>query len=330
LFDGLGTVYNYRLLKSDAQLAQAQSRLQIENVVIQIINAFYGLAVAQENSLVLKEAYDISKERLERNKGLAEFGQASGLRILNAEVNVNSDSMNWLNAQLNEQTLAHHLNYLLGQSPSQPITVDVETDIDQSLDQEGLKEEAMGYNASLLAATHNQENAALSMRIAQSAQLPRITANLSYGLSRQVNEVGILRVNQNLGLTAGLGVSYNIFDGRQKQIRIQNAQLRMENARLSKEEAMLAVERDFMNAFATYQNNLQLLEIGGINLGTAQKNFDRTKENFQLAQATGLEYREAQLNLIQAKQNILQMRFNAKMAELEVLRIAGRLLNEKK
>ncbi len=60
--------------------------------------------------------------------------------------------------------------------------------------------------------------------------------------------------------------------------------------------------------------------------GTAQVNFDRTRELFQAGQLTGLQFRQAQLDLANAQRQAVVAGFDAKVAELSLLRASGGLL----
>ncbi|MDG1174404.1 MAG: TolC family protein, partial [Flavobacteriales bacterium] len=63
------------------------------------------------------------------------------------------------------------------------------------------------------------------------------------------------------------------------------------------------------------------------NVKISNQNFLKSKELFNLGKITSLEYRQAQLNLINNKLNLLNATYNAKLAELQLKRFAGLLLN---
>lgn len=74
-------------------------------------------------------------------------------------------------------------------------------------------------------------------------------------------------------------------------------------------------------------NKLTVLKIQEDNIVTSQNNFDRTLEKFKLGQINSIEFRQAQLNLINAELSKNQAKYQAKIAELELLRLSGELLN---
>lgn len=62
-----------------------------------------------------------------------------------------------------------------------------------------------------------------------------------------------------------------------------------------------------------------------LNLLTAQTNFNRTEEQFKIGQVSSVAYRQAQLNLLHAQTAILTAKYEAKVVELQLLQLTGRL-----
>ena len=90
---------------------------------------------------------------------------------------------------------------------------------------------------------------------------------------------------------------------------------------------LISVERDFNNAWDDYQNKLTIFRVQEENILTSKNNFDRTQEKFKLGQVTSIEFRQAQLNLLNAELSRNQAKYQAKIAELNLLLLSGELLN---
>lgn len=82
------------------------------------------------------------------------------------------------------------------------------------------------------------------------------------------------------------------------------------------------------NAYDTYHNFLQLLDLERRNLALARLNFARTRDALRLGQVTDTQFREAQLNLPQTEIRITEIRYQAKGAEVELYRLTGLLAVE--
>ena len=81
------------------------------------------------------------------------------------------------------------------------------------------------------------------------------------------------------------------------------------------------------NAMALYENLLKIYQIQEQNVFTNENNFERSKEQFQLGSITSIEFRQAQINLLNAQTNKNLAKYDAKLAELQLLQLTGQLLN---
>lgn len=99
LFDGLGRRYNYKRLKEQYQLTELQARETIENTIIQMFSVYYNVAQLSDNLNTLEETLTVTKDRLVRAEYQFEYGQNTKLEVLNAEVDINNDSINIINTK---------------------------------------------------------------------------------------------------------------------------------------------------------------------------------------------------------------------------------------
>lgn len=326
LFDGLAMFHNLDILKANKTQAEVNARLNIENIIVQVINGYYQVALLQNQLKIAKQALNISKERYQRAKTYNEFGGSSKVEFLSAEVDLNADSTAFLNAELNWINAKRNLNFLMGVENDFDFSAQENVSLNKSLQLPELFNKAQQNNAAILNAQFNVVIAEKQYQTTKSTLLPRITANASYGYNKQQNEVGILLSNQNTGLNAGLNLTYPIFNGGQQSTQRQNAQIQLENAQLQQQLAENQLVRDLNNAFSNYQNAIQVVELNEKNVVTAKLNFNRTKDLFELGQVTNTQFREAQLNYARSQSTLVNSSYTAKLAEAELVRISGELL----
>ena len=124
-----------------------------------------------------------------------------------------------------------------------------------------------------------------------------------------------------------MNLTWNLFDGGTTITGIKNAKIAFQNQEIAKKQIQLEVERDIRNAWDSYTNALYVLQVQEKNLQTNQNNFNRTDERYKLGQVTSIEFRQAQLNLLNAELAKSQAKYNAKLAELQMLQVSGQLLN---
>ena len=329
LFDGLASQNTYRVLQQNAELSKAQTQGIIEATISQIGTAYYAIARLEESLRTLEETATISDDRLSRAQNQFEFGGTNKLAILNAEVDLNTDSSNLATTRVNLDNARRNLNALLGKEVAEPIQIERNVSFSRDLSLDELMEAAKVNNSSLKTAAFAQEISALNLKIAKAAYSPLVDVNAGYSFNRAENGPGnILQVQQSLGLNLGASVTVPIFSGNQRKVAVKNAEIALQNSQYQQEEAELGVERDLANAFYTYQSTLTQLELQQKSLEAAEENFNRTQESFRLGQATNVQFRDAQVNLQRVKDRISDLGFTAKLSEIEIYRLSGLLFVE--
>ena len=327
LFDGLGRKYNYQRLKEQYQLTELQARETIENTITQLFSIYYNVSQSTENVEALEETLTISKDRLKRSKYEYEYGQVTKLSVLNAEVDINNDSINLLTARQQLQSAKRDLNFVLGNAIDGDFNVDTNVNFITLLHKEALLEKAKARNVLILQANKTIDIGNLDIKTNRAAYLPTLGLTGTYGWNKNNNnQASFVAVSTNTGLSGGLNLSWNLFDGGTTKTRLQNARINLENSQLQKEQTELSIIRDFNNAWDDYQNKLTIFKAQEINIVTAQNNFENSKEKFKLGRVNSIEFRQAQLNLLNVEVNKNRAKYEAKLAELLLLQLSGELL----
>lgn len=331
LFDGLGRLYNYKRLKEQYQLSELQARETIENTMLQLFSVYFEVARLSENQNVLQQALEISTQRIKRAEYAFEYGQNTKLDILNAQVDVTNDSINLLNTQQQLANAKRDLNVLIDQDLSQAFTVDTLIRFIPKLQVEEYIAQTDLNNVALLQTERNLAINKYDIKVNKSGYLPTIGLNGSYGWNLNQNAPGAffpgVNVNNTRNFGLGATLTWNLFDGGSTNVRVKNARITYENQELLKEQITLEVNRDIQNAQAIYENRLNIFQIQEQNVVTNQNNFERSKEQFQLGRITSIEFRQAQINLLNAQTNKNLAKYDAKLAELQLLQLTGQLLN---
>lgn len=328
LFDGFSNINRYKKLQILGEIGSLQARNNIEITLYQVSNAYYNTALAFENFQIAQELTAISSERLERARLKSQYGQANTIQVLAAQVDLNSDSVTVTQAQLRWDEAKRNLNLLLNREVTLNFSVDSNVDFPDDIKLPDVKAIAEKQNAFYLLSKNLLNQSNYDLKIARSARIPRIDLSSSYVYNKTEPDFRIGLDGPNKVFRAGATINLNLFNGFQTNINIQNAKIDLENQQLAAEEAQLYLETDIINAFEDYQNSRYILQLEERNLKAAELNFSRTEELFNLGQVTNTQFREAQLNLIRAKNNISSAKYSAKLNEIELLRLSGRLINE--
>ena len=328
LFNGGSRKYNFDRLKNQYELSSATKKIQIENTLIDVFTTFFNVARNQEQKNTLIEAYDISKERLDRVIAQQKYGQKTSLDVLNAKVDANADSITLLSLTVQLENNIRNLNLLLGRDISTLFEVSNEVVLEENLTYEGLLEQLKSDNNQLKQIAINQAISEQTLKINQAGWLPSVTSSVGYGINYSDNgPAGFFAIQQSNGFNVGLSLSWNIFDGGATKVNVQNAQIAIQNQELNAKKLSLNLENQLASFWAEYNTQKVIIQNEETNVKISNQNFLKSKELFNLGKITSLEYRQAQLNLINNKLNLLNATYNAKLAELQLKRFAGLLLN---
>lgn len=330
LFDGLGRRYNYKSLKEQYQLSELQARETIENTILRLFSVYFEIARLSENKNVLEQALQVSLDRITRAEYAFEYGQNTKLDILNAQVDVTNDSINLLNAEQQLTNAKRDLNVVLNRSLNESFAVDTLVQFIPRLQLDELIASARENNVAIQQTERNLAINEYDIKISRSGYLPTIGLNGSYGWNLNQSAAsaffpGTNNTTWNLGLGASL--TWNLFDGGGTTVRVKNAKIAYENQELLKDQVALEVDRDILNALTIYENRLNIFHIQEQNVITNRNNFERSREQFQLGRITSIEFRLAQINLLNAQTNKNLAKYDAKLAELQLLQLTGQLLN---
>lgn len=328
LFDGLGRAYNYKQLKETQKLTELQARETIENTIIQLFTIYYNVAERIENTDAISQTLAISKDRLTRAAYQFDYGQNTKLEVLNAEVDINNDSISLMNSEQQLRNFKRDLNLVLGNTLSENFNVDTKVEFNTLYDKNALLEKAKANNINLLQVEKNIAINTLGVKSENSAYLPTIGLIGSYGWNKNNNNAAaFVATSVNTGLSGGLNLRWDLFDGGSTITRVKNAKINLEAQNIQKEQLQVTIERDFNNAWDDYQNKLEIYRLQEDNIKTAANNFLRTQEKFKLGQINSIEFRQAQLNLLNAELIRNSAKYLAKVSELQILQISGEVLN---
>ncbi len=330
LFDGLGRYYNYKRLKEQYNLTELQARETIENTILQLFSVYYEVARLLENISTLEETLRISKERVSRAGYQFEYGQNTKLNVLNAQVDVANDSINLLNTKQQLANSKRDLNIILDNELEKQFVVDTIVNFISRLEIDDYLEKSSENNVTLLQNESNIRISEYDIKVSKSGYLPTVGLTGSYGWNENRNPPSAFfpgNVADTYTLSAGVNLTWNLFDGGNTITRVKNAKITLDNQELVKNQTERQVQRDIANALGNYENRLNVYHIQQQNVITNQNNFDRSQERFKLGQITSIEFRQAQVNLILAETNLNAAKYDAKIAELQLLQLTGQLLN---
>ena len=328
VFDGLRPFATYDRLGAERDRQAAATKEEIEALVADVIDGYYDVARQQQQLDVLREALAISRERLRIVEVQREVGTASDLAVRQARVDLNADSAAVLRQQTALVNAKTQLNQLLGRSEDASIRYAVTSsiEVDTSLGYTPLQQTALQESPALAQARQALQAAQAATREVRADFFPTVDLTAGYGYSQLDAESGFLQESNSTDLTYGVSLTFDLFDGLNRWRRRQNAQIRTTNARLAVRDVRSRLTTELTSAYERYENRLRLVDLERQNLEAVQANVEVALEQFELGTITSVELREVQEQFIQAESRLLTAQFEAKQAEVELLRLSGQLI----
>ena len=329
LFDNNGRKFNYKKSKELSNRSGLEVKEVIENTLLQLYTVFYEVCRLSEEKDIVKSSLEISKSRLERNKIKFDFGQSTKLELLNAEVDVNTDSIRYLNAVKNLSNAKRDLNLVMNVDLNSDYILDKEIVYNSTENIINFYDNASKNNTKLKIYAKSVEISDFELKSIRSTYLPTVGLNGSYDWNESINDNPYAFFNKNIydGISGGINLRWDIFNQGKRITANKNAKVMLENSKIEKEKAYLIFQKELNNSYETYNNNLFILEVQEQSLNTSNNNFLRNLEKYDIGIVSSIEFRNAQLNLLNAKLSRNTARYEAKLSELYFLKISGKIID---
>ncbi|OFY62401.1 MAG: hypothetical protein A2Y71_02220 [Bacteroidetes bacterium RBG_13_42_15] len=329
IFNGFNVQTTYKKLSELKHIGELNTQLAIENLVADIISGYYNYI---EQMMLLKNlqyAVVLSKERLRIDEDRYLLGSSSKLQVLQSRVYLNADSSR-LSRQFEVVRAAQvRLNELLAlKDLSQKFTTtDTSINVNPELLFEKLLEETLAKNTSLMIAAKNRTISEYDYKLIVSRSYPYLTASSGYNYSINTYSASSTKNQFTNGLSYGLTLGVNIFDGLNQRRNIRNSSIDVKNKELKYLEIEQGVRADLITLYSAYSNYLRLITLENQNLQTATENLEIAMERYKLGSLSGIDLREVQKSLLDARESLLSVEYQAKLAEISLLLISGRIMD---
>lgn len=324
LFDGFNRSFSMNRNQASYSVSQLNARATLEVVLLDLFNSYYEVARTQKTVKSLLSTLNISKDRLTRVSYGFDYGQSTKLDMTNAQVDVNTDSINVLNAKQSLDNARRNLNFLLARDPNTSFAVDTTVFFTMLEDKEDFMSKLLSNNTQILLSEAGLTVSDYNTRINTSRYLPTLSldGNYNYRLGNN-NNASFLAASTSAGVSYGATLSWNLFDGGATTTAVQNAKINQVIEETGLKQARQQAILSFENAWSDYQNRIFIIGAQNSNLAANQENFERASERFSLGQISSLDFRTAQQNLLQAEINLIEARYNAKISELAIYQLVG-------
>ncbi len=331
LFDGFRMFIAKDRLNQLVELGELQIKSQVITTVADVMRIYYDIIRQEQQARALVEQMQLSEERLKLAQYKFDIGTGAKPDLLQAQIDLNAQKSNYL-AQLTAiSKLKEQLNQLLVLPVGNNFTVaDTAIAFNASLLLDSVQAGITATNPDLLIAQKNLDLAELDLRLRRAERFPTVEFNSAYNFNRTNNNTVINPFqplfNQNRGLNYGLTATVPLFNGFNVRRQIKAAEITIQSQELVYERSLALLNTSIVNAYKDYDLYKRSLALEEENIKLVRENLFIARERYRLGVTTFIELREAEQSLADATNRLIQASFNAKVAEIELLRLRGDLV----
>ena len=192
LIDGRGRRYNYKKSKELFNRTELEVKEIIENTLLQLFTVYFDFARLTKEKKILKNTLDISVERLDRVKTKYKFGQSTSLEVSSAEVDKNTDSLNYLNIIKVLSNTKRDLNLIMNVDLETDFKVVEDIDFINEIQAEKFFNSGLNNNTLFQILNKDVEISDLELKAIKSTYLPTVQLRGSYGWNETIDEIAYL------------------------------------------------------------------------------------------------------------------------------------------
>lgn len=325
VFDGMRMFARREQLKVLEKQGEAELKLTIFTKISDVYATYFDLVQQQQQLKALDTAIVISNQRLSTAQNRFSIGKSSKLEVLNAQVDLNSDTSERLRQLELYQNSITRLNELLARDLTMVFKVEDEMIIDATLNFEALKSLSEQQNPQLQAQLLQKNSAELQLKQIKAARYPTIRINSGYNFTRSEASLGFVTQSSGRGFVYGINASVPLFDGFNQNRLEKVAKFEIENAENTLNFQKITLNSQLSMAFQSYKTNIELTKVEQKNTEIAKQNLEITLDKFRIGTITPIEYRTAQLNYVSALVRYTNAQFQTKLNEISLKELSGSL-----
>jgi outer membrane protein TolC len=302
----------------------------VENTIQGIILAYYNVLLQSEILKVFEEVKKLSGDRYLYMKTKQQFGSAITFDVLQANDAYLSDSVNYLQQELNLQNASLLLKLLLALDEktafvvTDPLSVAI-----NNYNLDTLTSKMLSNNKTLTNQYINQKIYEYSTALARSQQYPSLYLNAGADNNNLRAKYEGLSENfsHSYGYYANFTLSFNIFNGGATRNNIQNALINEDIGMITISELSKTLSNQMHTQFDLFEIRKQLLMVSDASKASTELNLKIAEEKYKAGTINSFNFRDVQLRYLNASIRQLEAVFNLIDTETELLRLTGGIIS---
>lgn len=326
VFDGFKMFAIKKRLGIATEVNQLNYQQTLQNAVFDISLAYYNLVRIQQLIKANKQNFAIYEEREKISKVKYEIGIDNKVDLALIQLDKNRTAADIKRLEQEYLTAKIDLNKILARNIEEDFAVTDSIPVQYNASYEDLKKDVIANNPTLRAYRKSELLQYQYIKEARSNLFPIIQLNSSYNILRAQNQAGLLLKNQQSGFNGGITASWLLFGGFRNSEYIQERKLRYVSQQYLTRQAQFEIDAVVYTQYKSFALQKELMLLEKQNLEFAESVVAISTERYKVGKATILETKELQRNLEDVQIRYTNALYEAKRAELELLRASNQLV----
>jgi outer membrane protein len=327
LFDGMKMFATRDRLGELVKLGTLSIRNQVVQSVATVMAIYYQVVRQKQQMKAIAEQLQIGEERMKLAQFRLQNGAGNKPDVLQSQVDRNALRSAQLSLQLQLDQQKENLLRGMNVAANQPFDVTDSIPVNMALNYAEINATAEQENPGLLRLKKNMDIAQITLKERKAERLPVISFNSAYNYNKLNNKAVVNPFSplfsRNNGFNFGLTASMPILDNQQNKRLTKQAALDIQFRQLAYENEKANISLAVLNAYKNYRAQTAILILEEENIIIARENLRIVQETYKLGATTFIQFRDAQKSLEEAQNRLIGVRYAAKLAETELLRLKG-------
>ena len=332
LFDGGRRFSELNTARIAADVADLQMLTARFDASLQVKQQYYAALAAREAESAARTQLEQAEQQLKASTARVSAGVATKSDSLRSAIQVGNAQLAVLTAQNDLRVANAALTRIIGSdivvtaapsdtmlSATGPLPLDAEV------------EAMISQGPAVRLAEANVSSARASKKAQRASYLPTLTMNYNYSTNQSSNSfqggnlflIGGQNPNRQ---TVQFSFGYNIFDGFSREQQSVSADVSLRNAEAQLRDARLAARQNYTSLLRTIANAQARIDVQQAAIAAAEEDLRVQQQRYQLGASTLLDLLTSQTQLNQARQTLIQARFDLRVARAQLESLIGREL----
>lgn len=324
LFNGYKVQATKNRLESLERQNKSLLESQLLNTISTVMQQYYNVVRQQAFLKTIQKSIETSKQRLDIVETRQKIGVANQADFLQSNLDLNA----LIQAEQNQlliidQAKADLLNTIVMPNTTSIIindSIKVDDQLVLSAVEAKIKEYPLLQSAQQLVNVNQ-----FLEKETRSLTYPTLRASTGFNYNSNKSAAGFILLNESYGPFLGLNLSIPIYNGGANKRAIKNAEINTKSAKIQLQNTEQDLTTELFKTYQSYKNSLKQTPIESQNFEMSQSLLDLVMQKYKLGQATMVDVKQAQQSFETAGFRLVSLRFNAKIAEIELKRLSNQL-----